>query len=73
MDTEQKKEENLEAIGNHTALILAGLNEDERTEACRRRFHQLVGMIEILRYLPDYQSWVEPLERHRDGLYQQLE
>ncbi len=73
MDTVQRKEESLEAIGTHTTLMLAGLSEEERTCACRRRFHQLVGMIEVLRYLPDYQGWVEPLERHRDWLYRQLE
>ena len=73
MDTQQLKEESLEAIGNHTVLKLAGLPEEERATACRLRFHQLVGMIEVVRYLPEYQGWVEPLERHRDWLYRQFE
>ncbi len=73
MDIQQLKEESLDAIGTHTILTLAGLSGEERAAACRQRFHQLVGMIEVLRYLPDYQGWVEPLERHRDWLYRQLE
>ena len=63
----------LEAIGNHTALKLAGTSGDARLRAYDERRSEIAGMLELTRRLPEYAAIAAYLDAHRAWLTAQGE